>query len=85
MLLNFILAVIFKRRKYSGTSVAVQLLRLCASAAGTAGLIPGQAKKIPHAQKRKKKKKKKIFNANLQEQQADLNSETVLQRICTQI
>lgn len=35
--------------------------------------------------KGKKKKKKKIFNANLQEQQADLNSETVLQRICTQI
>ena len=33
---------------------------------------------------RKEKKKKKIFNANLQEQQADLNSETVLQRICTQ-
>lgn len=70
MLLNFILAVIFKRRKYSGTSMAVQWLRLCALSAGTTGSIPGQAKKIPQCSEKKKKKKEKIFNANLQEQQA---------------
>lgn len=71
MLLNFILAVIFKRRKYSGTSMAVQWLRLCALSAGTTGSIPGQAKKVPQCSEKRKKKKEKIFNANLQEQQAD--------------
>ena len=47
----------------SGTSLAVQRLRLCASNAGDAGLTPGRGTKIPHAaqhsQKVKKKKKKK--------------------------
>ena len=32
-----------------GTSLVVQLLRLCASTAGGTGLIPGLGAKIPHA------------------------------------
>ena len=39
------------------TSLVVQWLRLCASNAGYAGLIPGQGTKIPHAVWQKKKKK----------------------------
>ena len=42
----------------SGTSLAVQWLRLHASTAGGVGLIPGWGTKIPHAMWRKKKKKK---------------------------
>ena len=46
--------------KYStGTSLAVQRLRLHTSKAGGAGLIPGQGTKIPHATWRGQKKKKK--------------------------
>ena len=33
---------------YTGTSLAVQWLRLCASTAGGAGSIPGEETKIPH-------------------------------------
>ena len=58
-MLNFILAVIFKRRKYSGTSMAVQWLRLCVPIAGTTGSIPGQAKKIPQCSEKKKKRRRK--------------------------
>ena len=46
----------------AGTSLAVQSLRLRASTAEGAGLIPGQGTKIPHAvwcsQKKKKIQKK---------------------------
>ena len=42
-----------------GTSLAVQGLRLCASTAGGAGLIPGQGTKILYALWHSKKKKKK--------------------------
>ena len=45
-----------------GTSVAVQWLRFCPSNAGSAGSIPGQGTKIPHAvwhgQKKIKERKK---------------------------
>ena len=44
-----------------GTSLEVQWLRLRASNAGDAGLIPGQGTKIPHDSKTKKKKKKKLM------------------------
>ena len=39
---------------------AVQGLRLCASAVGGMGLIPGQRTKIPHAARYGKKKKKGV-------------------------
>lgn len=46
------------------------MIKTCALSAGTmAGSIPGQGKKVPQCSE--KKKKEKIFNANLQEQQAD--------------
>ena len=38
-----------KKKEVIGTSLAVQGLRLCASNAGGAGLIPGRGTKIPHA------------------------------------
>ena len=41
-----------------GTSLGVQWLRLCASTAGDAGLIPGRGTKIPHAMQRGQKIKK---------------------------
>ena len=40
----------------SGASLEVQWLRLCASAAGATGLIPGQEIKIPHASWHSQKK-----------------------------
>ena len=42
-----------------GTSLAVQWLRLCASTAGDAGLIPGHGTKIPHAAAKTKQNKTK--------------------------
>ena len=51
------------REKERGTSLVVQWLRLLASTAGDAGLIPGQKTKIPQAgllsQKKKKRKRKR--------------------------
>ena len=41
-----------------GDFLTVQWLRLRASTAGGAGLIPGQGTKIPHAMQSKKEKKK---------------------------
>ena len=41
--------LVVKKKIYFGTSLAVQWLRLCASGAGGAGLIPGWGLKIPHA------------------------------------
>ena len=37
------------RSRITGTSLAVQWLRFCASTAGCTGSIPGQGTKIPHA------------------------------------
>ena len=37
------------QKEETGTSLAVQWLRLYASNVGSAGLIPGQGTKIPHA------------------------------------
>ena len=48
----------------TGTSLAVQRLRLCASTAGGTDLIPGWGTKIPHAvvwPKKKKKGKKTVL------------------------
>ena len=42
----------------TGTSLAVQWLRLRASTAGGMGLIPGQGTKIPHAARCSKNKKR---------------------------
>ena len=42
----------------AGTSLAVQWLRLCASTAGSTGLIPGWGTKIPHAARCGQKKRK---------------------------
>ena len=50
-----------KSLKKSGTSLAVQWLRLHASTAGSAGLIPGWGTKIPHATTRQQKKKSFLF------------------------
>ena len=51
------------REKERGTSLVVQWLRLLASTAGDAGLIPGQKTKIPQAgllsQKKKKEEKER--------------------------
>ena len=44
----------------TGTSLAVQWLRLYASNAGGVGSIPGQGTKIPHAMWPKDKSKSKI-------------------------
>ena len=44
--------------QFSGTFLAVQCLRLLASAAGGVSLIPGQGIKIPHAARCGEKKKK---------------------------
>ena len=56
------------RSERSGTSLAVQWLRLCTSSAGGAGSIPGQGTRILHAawygQKRKTEKKKKVPEVN---------------------
>ena len=41
--------VIFLQKRKLGTSLVVQWLRLCASTAGGAGLIPGQGSRIPYA------------------------------------
>ena len=38
-----------KKKGMSGTSLAVQCLRLCASTAGGMGSIPGQGNEIPNA------------------------------------
>ena len=45
----------------SGTFLAVQWLRLCASTAGDAGSIPGQGTKILHAAQTAKEKENEIF------------------------
>ena len=42
------------QKEETGTSLAVQQLRLHASNVGGAGLIPGQGTKIPHAVAKKK-------------------------------
>ena len=47
------------RRLKFGTSLEVQLLRLCASTAWGTGLILGQGTKIPHAARWLEKKKSK--------------------------
>ena len=53
---------LYQEKTKSGTSLAVQWLRLQTSTAGSAGSMPGQGTKIPHVlncgQKWKKKKKK---------------------------
>ena len=46
---------------FSGTSPAVQWWRLCASAAGGAGSVPGRGTKIPHVVQRGQKKKKENY------------------------
>ena len=46
--------------KKNGSSLAVQLLRLCASTAGGVGSIPGRGTKILHAKKCGQKIKIKI-------------------------
>ena len=47
---------------YTGTSLAVQWLRLCVSTAGGVGSTPGRGTKISHAGQRDQKKKKKNSN-----------------------
>ena len=42
-------STILQKKIKTGTSVAVQWLRLCASTAGGMGSIPGRGTKIPHA------------------------------------
>ena len=58
-----------------GTSLAVQWLRLCASNAEGAGLIPGQGTKIPHAVQHCQKKKKKSlgFTSNISVLERSMN------------
>ena len=52
-----------KKKSSSGTSLAVQWLRLHASTAGGAGSIPGWGTKILHAVRRGQKKKEKKSSA----------------------
>ena len=60
-----LLSTFHKQKKASsGTSLAVQWLRLCASSAGDVGLIPGQGTKILHAVGRGQKKKKTTKTKN---------------------
>ena len=47
------------KRRTSGSSLAVQWVRLCASTAGGEGSIPGWGTMIPHAAQCGQKKKKK--------------------------
>ena len=60
---SFMVGLVLIRRDRTGTSLAVQWLRLRASTARGMGSIPGQGTKIPHAtwhgQKIKKKKKRR--------------------------
>ena len=49
-----------KKKKKNGTFLVVQWLRFHASAAGGAGLIPGQESNIPHATWCDQQKKKKL-------------------------
>ena len=61
----------------AGTSLVVQWLRLCASAAGGKGLIPGQGTKIPHAiacDLEGKKKTKQIITFFFFAEQSEINS-----------
>ena len=53
-----------KKKSDFGGSLAVQWLRLHASNAGGAGLIPGQGTQIPHTSRssQKKKERKKLTN-----------------------
>ena len=55
--------LLFEKNFIEGTSLAVQWLRLCASAAGGVGLIPGRGTEIlraaQHGQKIKKERKRK--------------------------
>ena len=50
--------VLIKKVK-SGTSLVVHWLRLCASNAGSVGLVPSRGINIPHSAALPKKKKKK--------------------------
>ena len=59
MLPSYIIIVLLSKLRDEGTSLAVQWLRLCASTAGGAGLIPTRETKIPHAMCAAKKFKKK--------------------------
>ena len=63
----------FKIRGF-GTSLAFQWLRLCASDAERAGLIPGQGTKIPHAVQHRQKKKKILgFTSNISVLERSMN------------
>ena len=52
--------IFIKPKRNSGASLAVKGLRFCAATAGSAGVIPGQGTKIPHAEWCSKKKKSQI-------------------------
>ena len=45
--------------------MVVWWLRLCASAAGGTGSIPGQGTKLPHAMQPKKNKKQNVYEDDL--------------------
>ena len=55
-ILQFNWLIIFKNVQVMGASLVIQLLRLCASNTGDAGLITGQGTKFPHAAWLKKEK-----------------------------
>ena len=62
-ILQFNWLIIFKNVQVMGASLVIQLLRLCASNTGDAGLITGQGTKFPHAawlKKEKNRGKKKL-------------------------
>ena len=51
----------FKNKHFSGTFLAAQWLKLCASTGKGAGSIPGHGTKIPQTMRRGQKEKKKAF------------------------
>ena len=58
-----LLKIFFLKIKIMETSLVVQWLRLHASTAGAAGLIPGWGTKIPRDAAKKKKKKYIFFSS----------------------
>ena len=58
--LDFICYAFLMKDSTTGTSLAVQWLRLCDSSTGDVGSIPGGGTKIPHAVQTIKILKKKI-------------------------
>ena len=64
-------------RQETGTSLAVQWLRLGTSTAGGAGLIPGQGIKMPHASRPSQNKQTKQQQKNTRQETDAMKKEII--------